>query len=181
MFGLIEVLIPFVLKEFDGCIVEVGAGSSTTIFNKYAVNFKRKFYSCDNRLKVGCTDKKSEWHLPMIMPSLEFMKIFDDTPLIVFLDGNHDYDVVSKEFYFFYEKLNPGGIIFMHDTMPSTKTHTYHGACSDSYKLRLELEKNPNINIVTWPHKVIAHGLSMVFKNHYFNDYYPPGEKVGGD
>jgi len=105
------------------------------------------------------------------------MEIFNDDPIIVFLDGNHDFDVVSKEFYFFYKRLNPGGIIFMHDTMPSTKNHTYHGACSNAYKLRLEIEMNPNIDIVTWPHKIIGHGLSMVFKKHYFNNYYPPGEE----
>jgi len=177
MFGLIEMIIPYILKEFDGCIVEVGAGSSTAIFNKYAINFKRNFYSCDNRLKVGCTKKKSEWHKPMIMPSLEFIKIFDDKPLIVFLDGCHDYEVVRKEFHFFYERLEPGGVIFMHDTMPSTENHIYHGACSDAYKLRLELEKNPNVDMVTWSHKIINHGLSMVFKKHYVNGYYPPGEE----
>jgi hypothetical protein len=177
MFGPVEHIIGLILKSFDGCIVEVGAGSSTAIFNKYAINFKRKFYSCDNRLKVGCTEKKSKWHIPMIMPSLEFMEIFNDNPIVVFLDGNHDYDVVSKEFYFFYERLNPGGVMFMHDVMPSTENHIYHGACSDSYRLRLELQKNPNIDIVTLSHKVVSHGLSIVIKKHYFNEYYPPGEK----
>jgi len=177
MFGLIEILTGFILKEFDGCIVEVGSGSSTAMFNRYAINYQRKFYSCDIREKTGSTEKKSKWHIPMIMSSFDFMEIFNDDPIIVFLDGNHDFDVVSNEFYFFYKRLNPGGIIFMHDTMPSTKNHTYHGACSNAYKLRLEIEMNPNIDIVTWPHKIIGHGLSMVFKKHYFNNYYPPGEE----
>jgi len=177
MFGLVETIIPFILTQFDGCIVEVGAGSSTALFNRYAISFERKFYSCDFRDKIGSTEKKSKWHIPVIMPSLDFIEIFDDTPIIVFLDGNHDYDVVRKEFYFFYEKLNPGGVIFMHDTMPSSENHISHGACSDVYKLRQELEKKSNIDIVTWPYKIVGHGLSMVLKKHYLNDYYPPGKE----
>jgi len=176
MRAILTLITPIILKTFEGCIVEIGSGSSTEMFNTFAISYSRKFYSCDNRNKKGCTEQKSKWHIPMIMSSFEFMNIFDDNPIIVFLDGCHDYQVVKKEFYFFYEKLNPGGVIFMHDTMPPTPNHLSHGACSDSYKLRLELQKNPDIDIITWPHKITADGLSMIFKKHYFNDYIPPGE-----
>ena len=174
--GIIEFIAPLILNQFDGCIVEVGSGASTHMFNQIAGQKNVKFYSCDIREKKGATEKKSKLHIPMIMSSFEFMKVFNDTPAIVFLDGCHDYDVVSKEFYFFYEKLVPGGVLFIHDTLPDAENFMDHCACSDVYKLRLEIEKNPNIDIVTWPHPICGHGLSMIFKKYRHNNYSPPGE-----
>lgn len=174
--GIIDTIARLILGVFNGCIVEIGAGSSTHMLNQIAKERNLKFYSCDIKEKKNVTKKKSKHHIPMIMPSFEFMKIFNDTPAVVFLDGCHDYDVVSKEFYFFYKKLIPGGVLFMHDTLPDAENYLAHGACSDSYKLRLEIEKNPNIDIVTWPHPLCSHGLSMVFKKHRHNNYSPPGE-----
>lgn len=178
MWGIVQQFLPFVLNKFTGCLVEIGAGSSTHVLNNIAKHYRLKFYSCDARKKANCTDKLSEYHYPMIMTSFEFMEIFDDEPIFVLLDGCHDYEVVKEEFYFFYKLLKPGGMILIHDTMPKAETHLAHGACSDSYKLRQELERNPEVNIITWPHLVIAHGLSMILKNHYYNDFCPPGEKL---
>ena len=44
---ILDAIVPFFAKTYEGCIVEIGAGGSTIVLNKIAVKYKRKFYSCD--------------------------------------------------------------------------------------------------------------------------------------
>jgi len=169
----------FILPKFEGCLIEIRAGSSTHILNELAIKNKRNFYSCDIRDRLP--EKLSDFHIRKIMSSDEFMEEWDsynENPILIFLDGSHDYLNVSKDFYFFYERLNPGGVVFMHDMLPASEAHLRAGSCGDAYKLRLELEKNPNIEILTFPHATVEFGMSVVFKKHRYNNYSPPGEII---
>lgn len=170
MKSIVELMTP----KYQGCIVEIGAGSSTYILNKIAVKFKRKFYSCD--VKDKPKEILSKYHIKKIMPSTEFMNEFNETPMFVLLDGNHKFENVRKEFYFFYERLTPGGAIFMHDTMPPSEAFLRANFCNDAYKLRLELEKDANIEIVTFQYPLTLVGQSMVIKRNRKDGYSPPGE-----
>ena len=166
----------FIIPKFEGCIVEIGAGHSSRILNELAVQFKRDFYSCDviDRTK----GKLSLFHHQKIMKSVEFMEEWDsynEKPTIVFIDGTHKYDTTKEEFWFFYERMVPGGAMFMHDMLPASDGYIKRG-CGDVYKLRLELEKDSNIEILTFPHATVEFGMSVVFKKHRYNNYSPPGE-----
>lgn len=171
---IIESLAPYILSKFNGCIVELGAGSSTYMLDKLALKFGRKHYTNDIRNHNIPDAPYSKYHILKFMSSFDFEDEFDDDPILVFIDANHDYDFVSRDFWFFYEKLLPGGFIFMHDTLPPTEKHLNHGACSDAYKLRRELEANPDIEVFTWNHTICNYGLTMVTKKYRENDYSPP-------
>lgn len=171
---IIDALAPFFFKNYQGCIVEIGAGKSTMVLNRLAVGFKRRFYSCDVVDKFK--ENLSKYHIRVIKKSFEFMKDFNDTPMFVLLDGSHDYEVVKKEFYFFYERLTSGGVIFMHDMIPPSELFLDKSRCGDAYKLRLEIEKDPNIDIVSFQFPMTIVGQSMVIKRNRKNNYSPPGE-----
>lgn len=175
---ILNAISPLFLKHFDGCIVEIGAGKSTFELNKLAVKYKRTFYSCDVVDKI----KKdlSKFHKRLIMRSSEFINIFDDKPVIVLIDGNHKYEIVKEDFYFFYDRLVPGGFILMHDTIPPSELFLEPSRCNDAYKLRLEIERNPNIDIVSFQYPMTIVGQSLVIKRNRMNNYSPPGEKYGG-
>ncbi len=171
---IIDALAPFFFKNYKGCIIEIGAGKSTIVLNKLAVKFKRKLYSCDMIDKIK--EDLSQYHMRVIKKSFEFMEEFNDTPMFVLLDGSHKYEDVKEEFYFFYKRLVPGGVILMHDTIPPSELFLHNSRCGDAYKLRLEIEKNPNIDIVSFQYPMTIVGQSMVIKRNRKNDYSPPGE-----
>ena len=171
--GIIQTLAPHILR-FDGCIVELGAGVSSYMLDQFAVKYGRTHYTCDIRNHNIPDAPYSKYHKLYFMPSFEFEDQFDDEPILVFIDANHDYDYVKRDFEFFYDKLLPGGFIFMHDTLPKTENHLAHGACSDAYRLRRELEANPDIECLTWHHEICHYGLTMVTKKYRHEGYRPP-------
>jgi len=176
---VIQTIGPLTLNSISGCIVEIGAGVTTGILHKLAVEFDRKFYSCDLKKKPDILKEKlklGDLYIPFKGTSDVFAKAFDPREKIAFafIDGCHKYDFVRRDFFFIYGLLNPGGIVLMHDTLPPTKAHTGPGACRDAYKLRLELEKREDIEVITWPYPNRV-GVSMVIKK--LRKYLPPEEK----
>jgi len=165
---IIDNLAGIILKNVEGCVVEIGMGSSTYALATPAIKFKRKLYTCDIKLRAASL---FEDHIQFEGKSEDFIKFFDDTPAIVFLDGCHDFDVVFMEYLFFREKLLPGGVIFFHDTLPPTEKHLSRGACSNSYLVRQELEQiEPNC--FTWPYSDGKCGLTMILKREDSPPYY---------
>lgn len=53
--------------------------------------------------------------------SVEFMKNTKEKYDLVFLDGNHDYDVVMREVPEALNILNPNGMVLLHDYFPECK------------------------------------------------------------
>lgn len=171
-FIIAEVLAPIIIN-FTGknCIVEIGSGgTSTPLLARVGQQTGVKFYSCDIRREVK---PLYPLHFPVIMPSFDFIKTFNDTPSIVFIDGNHDHEITMVEMEFFLKKMVVGGVIFMHDTYPPTEKHLSHGACSDSYKTRLHYEKRREIvDVFTWPYTAGNCGLTMYLKKAEGRPFY---------
>ena len=161
---ILDSLAGIILHHRPGCVVEIGVGEgfSTRILFKHVEEAKVKFYTCDVNSKIGF-DYKDHFHF--LGTSFDFIKQFNDIPSVVFLDGNHDYEVVSVEVEFFLKSLVEGGIIFLHDTYPRNEKHLDKGRCSDSYKLRQEYEKRRDIvDCFTWPYTAWNYGLTMIIK-----------------
>ncbi len=167
--GIMESLIPMILKYCPGDIVEVGMGESTTIFARYAAGAGVSLYSCD--IQVGgmfqVFDKELfDNHYCYIGRSEEFMQEYSGSPSIVFLDGEHLYETVKKEVEFFLPIMRVGGVMFLHDTMPMFKKNIepdekgYNPG--DIYKVRQELERDPRYDVFTWPYSALNMGLTMV-------------------
>lgn len=85
-------------------------------------------------------------------------KFFD----MIFIDADHSYESVKKDFFNSIKFLNRGGIIILHDTDPENDKLFDKGFCGDAYKFVKDLEKLPQYNIITLP--VMEAGLSLVTK-----------------
>ena len=163
-------------------VVEIGSSygdvvkekrKSSTILIDRARQADVDIYTCD--IKKQCvTDYPKHKHFAM--SSFDFMKEFatwDVKPALVFLDGCHDYDVVIEEVKFFLEVLATHGVILMHDTYPRKEKSLRHGACSDSYRVRQEVEGWRNIvDCFTWPYTAGSCGLTMIMKKEENRPYF---------
>jgi hypothetical protein len=79
---------------------------------------------------------------------------------VIFIDADHNYKSVKKDFENSLKILNEGGCILLHDTDPSVVEQEAQDRCGDSYRIVDDIEKNPQINIVTIPHG--TDGFSIV-------------------
>lgn len=176
--AIIDRLTEVVLNYVKGCVVEIGIGRSTYILADIAERYGVKFYTCDIReRKINAIKEKIKYENISVnfTSSFIFMETFDDKPAVVFIDGNHKYDVVSKEAYFFLDKLLPGGVVFMHDTTPIEETYiskAKKGKIMDTHLIRKELEKNDSYDVFTWRYTAANCGLTMVLKKDLTEPHY---------
>jgi len=164
-----------ILQYIPGPIVEIGAGESTEVFANLAIKYDRELYTCD--LEMGGMFNVFDGpffdrHTCFIGKSEDFIKEFKGNPAIVFIDGQHTYETVKMETDFFLPLLKPWGVMFFHDMFPHHERliDDPNGVkCSTAYKMRQELERNPDIDVFTWPYTALNVGLTMVMK-HFPND-----------
>jgi predicted O-methyltransferase YrrM len=83
---------------------------------------------------------------------------------MAFIDADHCFDSVKQDFENVLQRLNPGGVIILHDTDPDNDSLFNPGYCGDCYKIVEYLEKRDDINIVTLP--LEPPGLSIVTKKN---------------
>jgi hypothetical protein len=168
---ILEKLVPIIVYYRPFCIVEIGAGVSTRLLAKVAEEFGVKLYSCDKSPRKNIRYIKN--HIFVQKMSEDFIKEFDDTPSVVLIDGDHSYDMAKMEFDFFFEKLVPGGVIFLHDTYPMHQDYVQGDLCGDVYKLRQRLElRTHEMDVFTWPYTAGYHGLTMVMKKEEDRPYW---------
>ena len=95
------------------------------------------------------------------MDTLEFFKQFPCNPDIIFIDANHNFDYVKRDFCNSLSILNRHGIILLHDTDPTEKKLLQSQFCSDAYKIVNWIGANyPICNVLTLP--VSTAGLTLV-------------------
>ena len=94
----------------------------------------------------------------------EFFETFSENIDMAFIDADHCYESAKKDFENVLKRLNPGGIILLHDTDPEAEWLINPGYCGDSYKIVKWLEQNDDVNIITLP--LTEAGLSMVTKKN---------------
>lgn len=93
-----------------------------------------------------------------------FFESFTGTIDMAFIDADHCYESAQRDFDNVLRRLNPGGIIMLHDTDPEEERLIHPGYCGDSYRIVSVLENRDDINIVTIP--IQEAGLSMVTKKN---------------
>jgi hypothetical protein len=76
------------------------------------------FRNIDVEYKVGVDPTRGGTHR---MTSDEFFASNAESFDVIFIDGLHYYDQVSKDFYNSLKFLNDGGIIILHDMMPMSE------------------------------------------------------------
>jgi len=98
------------------------------------------------------------------MTTDEFFKTIPMHADIIFIDADHNFDEVRKDFLHAIKILNNWGIILLHDTDPISKTYLEPRFCGDAYRVRDWIKETfPHLNILTLPISVA--GLTIVNRN----------------
>ena len=80
---------------------------------------------------------------------------------MIFIDADHNFESVKKDFINSIKILNKYGIIFIHDTDPINDFYNQPGYCGDSYKIiDWLLETYIDLNVFTLP--ITEAGLTIV-------------------
>lgn len=78
----------------------------------------------------------------------------------IFIDADHRHAAVALDLQLALGCLNPGGLILLHDTNPSSRHLLADGYCSDAHRIHEELEGRPDLHFVTLP--LLDPGITLV-------------------
>lgn len=175
--GLLGVLADYVLHYTPGCIVEIGVCETSIFLSALAEKYNRQAFHCDVQRSVVENCKTVPGYFSpsksktFIMSSDEFFKSIElpEPAALVFIDGDHVYEQVRKDFVNALSVLSKDGYIFMHDTAPPNEEWIGETRCGTVYKLRRDIERDNDFNIFTFPRSAWDVGLSIVrrAKNGY--------------
>ena len=196
-FGILGVLGDFILQSLPNThIVEIGTGESSIYLTQLARIHNRRIFYCDEaRGKItNPLTIKGYLHEDTVLLSdkpypLEYEKaraiayvgtsddFFNSIRLpdigLAFIDGEHHYEYVKRDFENIFAKLVPDGYIFIHDTYPYEEGLVLGDYCADSYKIRQELEKDDRVDTFCFTKVVACNvGMFMVRKKPLNRPYY---------
>jgi len=93
-----------------------------------------------------------------------FFNHFNEKADAIFIDADHHFESVKKDFENSLKILNKSGIIFIHDTDPISHDYLREDRCIDSYKIIDWIKDNyKDLDILTLP--VDEAGLTLVRRN----------------
>jgi hypothetical protein len=171
--GLLGVLCDYVLNYTKGDIVEIGCGESSIYLSKLAEKYDRTCFHCEYSRSGVENFKKTKGYFG------KNSKVFNEKsdrflirkfpPLaLAFIDGDHRYEQVLKDFVNIFDHIVENGYIFLHDTLPPSKEWEVPSKCGTVYKLRRDIEETwTNVDVFTFPHSAFDVGLTMVRKRRY--------------
>ena len=81
---------------------------------------------------------------------------------IIFIDANHNFEQVRKDFDNSIRILNKFGIIILHDTDPITSELLEENHCYDSYRIVDYISSKTTLNIITFP--IQETGMTFVMR-----------------
>lgn len=195
-FGILGVLGDMILQYLPGTnILEIGTGESSIYFTRLVEMHNRIFYTCDNSYGKIYNPSTIPHYLPddrvilntnsadgyefhqgvlFVGDSDDFFKKIKFKPIgLGFIDGDHHYEQVKKDFDNIFPLLVDDGIVFLHDTYPPNENLVLNDYCSDAYKMRQELEKRDDVDCFTFTKSVACNaGLTMVRKKKKDRPYY---------
>ena len=176
-------------------IIEIGVGESSIYLTEVARRLHRKIYYCDAadgkiinpmtvpgylhedtiRIKAGTTEQYwMHQGIAFCGTSDDFFKELSFERIgLAFIDGDHGYEQVKKDFNNIFELLIPHGVIFLHDTFAYNEELVLGEYCSDAYKVRKELELDTRVDCFTFTKTVaVVVGLTMIRKKQVNGAYY---------
>jgi hypothetical protein len=177
--GLLSVLSDYVLTYTQGDILEIGCGESSIHFSRLAEKFNRKCYHVEfsksgvENMKntqgyFGKNSKVFNMKSDNFFTSLSNADIGYPKLALAFIDGDHEYEQVKKDFFNTIKYVVNNGFIFLHDTAPPTKEWTVPEKCGSVHILRTELETHqyieelPEYDIFTFLNSAFNVGLTMI-------------------
>jgi len=179
-FGFLGVFGDFVLSCTQGDVLEIGVGESSIYLSHVTRKYHRKIYHCDvaaskidNPLTVkGYLD--TEIGVFFRCPSDEMFAKGNITPIALgFIDGDHIYEQVKKDFYNLLLLVVDNGYIILHDTYPPSEDYVDENRCGTVYRLRQEIEKDDSLDCITLVSGcAMGVGLTICRKKPKNRNYY---------
>jgi len=83
---------------------------------------------------------------------------------MAFIDADHCFQSAKRDFDNVLARLNPGGVILLHDTDPENDSLFSSDRCGDAYRIVSILEDHSELNVVTLP--ISNTGLSIVTRKN---------------
>jgi predicted O-methyltransferase YrrM len=92
----------------------------------------------------------------------KFFEYFHDRVDVIFIDADHHYESVKRDFDHSVQLLNKNGIVILHDTDPIDQATTAFNLCGDVYKVVDYIQETyPDVfNMITLP--INDMGLTIV-------------------
>jgi predicted O-methyltransferase YrrM len=114
---------------------------------------------------VDLIDNRKYFNFNFIQKSTDdFFKENNETYDIIFIDADHCFESVKKDFENSLKILSKHGIILIHDTDPMFKYLLAPGYCNDSFKMCNYIKENhPELNFINLP--ISEAGLMIVNKS----------------
>lgn len=172
----------YVLSCTQGSVAEIGVGESSIYLSHLARKFNRRIYHCD----ISASKIDNPLTIPgYLCPELSVFvrdssdKMFETSGInniaLSYIDGDHNYDQVKKDFYNMVKVTVDNGYIILHDTYPPSEDYIDENRCGDVYRLRQEIEKDFRFDCITLPRgTAVGVGLTIVRKKpenrKYFNE-----------
>ena len=139
--GLLGILADYVLNYTNGGIVEIGVGESSVFLTKLAEKYDREIFYCDisgtaiNTLKSMNGFFKSDGQVFLGSSDDFFQTVELPSIALGFIDGDHHYEFVKRDFDNLFSYLVDNGYIFIHDTYPKTEEFLDSNKCGTGYRL----------------------------------------------
>lgn len=163
----------YILNGVQGDMLEIGVGESSYYLSRLGEIFKRRIYHCD----ISPSKLVNPMSVPGYLSAAEDITYFEErdaTPPVsqrvvcfagssdeffkrlnmpsiafAFIDGDHNYEQAKKDFWNTWPLLVDEGVIALHDTYPPDESWTDENKCGDVYRLRQELEKRDDMEVIT--------------------------------
>ncbi len=182
-YGILGVIGDLILYGVKGSIAEIGVGESSIYLTQLARKHNRKIYYCDvaagkitNPLTIpgylseecvitkdGVINKDCK-AVGFIGTSDKFFTAINFPPIaLAYIDGDHSYEQVKKDFWNMDKIMADDGVIFIHDTYPPNESFIDENRCGTVYKLRQDIEALKQFDIFTFTKIAgVGVGVSMV-------------------
>ena len=97
----------------------------------------------DNVLFTQC---KTDFFSQVFLPNIKYN--------FAFIDADHKFESVFKDFQYIFKYITKGGYIFLHDTYPCNEFYLNVNGCADCYRTPIEIKKHytqHELEILTLP------------------------------
>lgn len=170
--GLLGVLCDYILSNRNGHILEIGCGESSIYFSKLAekhnclcyhveysksgvhnMSYTNGYFGKNSKIFNMKSDEFFE---------KDFISKSGNKLSLAFIDGDHEYEQVKRDFNNTLLNMEKRGYIFLHDTCPPDESWCVPHKCGNVYRLRQEIEKEMGIHSFTFKNTAFGVGLTMV-------------------
>lgn len=167
--GLLGALCDYVLYYNKGDILEIGCEESSIFLSKLAEKYNRKCYHIDYSKSTIDNMKNTKGYFGKnskvynMTSDVFFDSVKNDglNLCFAFIDGDHEYEVVKRDYFNTEKYMTKGGYIFLHDTDPPDDSWKVPHKCGTVHKLR-ELLEYDGYEMFTFNKSAFDVGLTMV-------------------